>query len=67
MQPGGTVALGAPPTGYSWVIGWVSHRTIRQWALVVLGGVLVVGSLSGLGVADIIRMMRDRRKSGKRR
>lgn len=66
VQPRGSVSLTPPPVGYSWMVGWVSRRTVREWLLWGLGGILLVGSLSGLGIADVVRMVRDKKKRARR-
>ncbi len=62
VQPSGLITLQTPPTGWSWACAWVSKRTAAEWALAGIGVVTVIGSLAGVGLVDIIRHLRKRKK-----
>jgi hypothetical protein len=68
VQPRAVVTLAATPAGYSWTVAWVSRRTAQETAAWALGAVLVVGSLAGYGLVDLVRdVAASARKKQRRR
>lgn len=66
VQSGRAITLSAPPLGYSWVCGWVTRRTEREWMIWTVGVVLGVSGLTGLGIADVVGMVKRAAKKRRR-